>query len=291
MGKPKSKKKIAIVGAAFSSRTLAPYDDPAWEVWGLNTSYTWQPRWDRWFDIHDPETIKGSNPGHWEWLAKQSTPVYMQKQVDEIPASVEYPLDMIRDLYGDYLTNSISYMVALAISHQPHTIGIWGVDMAQDNTKREQSEYAHQRPSCEYFVGIARGLGIEVIIAPESDLLKTAHVYGFGVSETSAWDQKLTARRNELEQRIKIIQSEIQGMKTKYDDWFNAKQAEAMILTGALEEAKYERQFLPYSEGYNDDKQNEKPKSKSEIQPILSGGDVELHALHPPQPAGIRVAD
>lgn len=245
-------KNIAIVGAAPSSRMLAPYHDDAWECWGINTSYHWQPVWHRWFDIHDPETIKSGNPDHWQWLTQQTKPIVMQRQIKEIPASVAYPLDDVRKEFGEYLTNSVSYMLALAITLKPKVIGLWGVDMAQDNTKLELSEYAHQRPSCEFFVGIAKGRGIEVVIAPESDLLKTQHLYGFGVKETSQLDQKLTARMNELQTRIDTAEAEIKAMGDKYRQWLMDKNNEVAILAGALEEAKYQRQWLPHVESYEE---------------------------------------
>jgi hypothetical protein len=51
------------------------------------------------------------------------------------------------------------------------TIGMWGVDMALDGVTGE-SEYSHQRPSVEYWLGIAQGRGIKLVLPTESEILK-----------------------------------------------------------------------------------------------------------------------
>ena len=51
----KGKKTVALVGMAFTSCSLAPWDDKDVEIWGLNEQhyYPWMKRWDRWFQLHD----------------------------------------------------------------------------------------------------------------------------------------------------------------------------------------------------------------------------------------------
>src|SRR3989337_3939853 len=45
--------KVAIVAFSKTTRHFAPFDDPTWEIWGLNEEYRfqWMRRWDRWFQI------------------------------------------------------------------------------------------------------------------------------------------------------------------------------------------------------------------------------------------------
>ena len=74
----------------------------------------------------------------------------MQKAWKEVPTSMVYPLDAMLKKFGDYFTNSISWMLALAIHEGFEEIHVYGVDMAVD------TEYHHQRPSCEYFLGLAK---------------------------------------------------------------------------------------------------------------------------------------
>ena len=63
-------------------------------------------------------------------------------------------------------------------------IGLWGVDMAQHGVKQGHagwftSEYARQRPSVEYWLGVAEGMGIDVTVPDESDILKCSVIYGY----------------------------------------------------------------------------------------------------------------
>ena len=63
-----------------------------------------------------------------------------------IPDSIAYPLDEMLKQFRDYFTCTCSYQMALAIAMQPDEIGVYGVNMAMD------TEYAQQRPSCEYWM-------------------------------------------------------------------------------------------------------------------------------------------
>lgn len=216
-GNRAKERKVAIVGKAPSSFHIAPWKDPSWEVWVLNdTAYRNQcPRYDRLFEIHPIEWSK--QPGYddyYPWLCRQDSscpPVYVRQPTPEIPNHVVYPKDAVMDAvipHGmttswcrGYYTNSVSWMIALAIYEQVDKIGLWGVDMAQANIG-SRHEYAHQRPSCELFIGIAIGRGIPVHIPRESDLLKTLALYGFEGDVIDAYGAKMNTRVAELRQRI-----------------------------------------------------------------------------------------
>ena len=260
---PRQPRKIAIIGKAPSSSLLAPYADPAWEVWILNTlgSAKEVPRWDRQFELHDLCLVK--NPGfgnYYDFLKEESgkRPVYLRDDPPkEFKGGIRYPYGEIKRVFEtfsgrDYFTNTVSWMVALAVYehmlgrmyHEPEgldpvgvlEIGMWGVDMAQHNTAYSMtnagpfaSEYARQRPSVEYWIGVAEGKGIKFTIPPQSDILKTACLYGFHTNETF---QKLQARDKELEQRIAHAH---QREQQAHD--------EALYLAGAREGAKYHMQM------------------------------------------------
>ncbi len=206
--------KAAIVGTAPSSRDLAPFTDESWEIWGVSNIYGIIPKWDRWFELHDLESRKNTDefPGHYDWLKKQTKPVYMQEAHEEIPGSVEYPKQAILDEFGGYFTNSVSYMLALAIHEGATEIGIYGVDMAVHDVGGH-SEYAHQRPSCEYFIGLAVGRGIKVDIPQESDLLKAAKLYAFETAGQLA--VKARVRVKELRGRIEAANKQEQEARDR----------------------------------------------------------------------------
>ena len=192
------KDKVAILGFT-THKKLAPYDDDSFEIWGINDLYSQEgvARWDRWFQIHHPEHYKGSDgrdtlPAMYEEYAKWDCPVYMWKKNKDIPNSVEFPFQKLVDKYGNYFNNTISWLIAFAMYEGFKEIHLYGVDM-QHNT-----EYSHQRPSCEYFIGLARGLGIEVVIPKESSLLKTKYLYGLETEREDLEKADLNQRKKNV---------------------------------------------------------------------------------------------
>jgi hypothetical protein len=194
-------RRVAIVGFA-DSYALAPFDEAVVEIWGINELHRYLPRWDRWFELHSREAfeVKGSRDqeAHVNWLRAQvpvgapgHKPIYMRELFADIPAGERYPLEWMSERFftrfgqRPYFTSSIGYMLAMAIAEGRDAdftpvneaavswIGLYGIDLASD------TEYGEQRPNAEYFIGLARGLGITVEIAEGSALLRADHVYGF----------------------------------------------------------------------------------------------------------------
>jgi hypothetical protein len=204
--------KVAIVGYTHSNRD-APWDSDDWQVWGLNDLHRWvgNTRWDGWFDVHDDKTIEAAEE-HVAWLREEHPfPVWMFNPRPEWPSSAQFPVDDLKARFGTYFTNSISWMVAFAITQVEWAagdgaeIGIYGVDMAVGG--KDGGEYGFQRPSCEYFIGLARGMGITVTVAAASDLLKSADVYG----EDNPLRVKMLDRVNELDERAAAAEKERAG--------------------------------------------------------------------------------
>lgn len=223
-------RKIAIVGTAPSSRDLAPYDDPDWEIWGISPfNYNLMGRWDVWFELHDSKMFleQGWDPGFWEWMTKQEKPIYLQEKHRDIPASVKFPKDKLLKAFPmaaerNFFQSSISWMIAFAISEGVEEIGVWGVDMARD------SEYAEEKPSCTYFLGIAEGRGIKVTLPIESDLMQSVGLYGY--DNSSAMTAGLRVRDEEIAQRIAGCEQVVRD-----------KQNEVFYLRGARDDIKYMR--------------------------------------------------
>ncbi len=94
------KTKVSIIGFCESSRNMTPYNDPDMEFWGLNRGYLFQPKADRWFELHGEHIYHMQNrrPGnHAAWLNAFQGPVYMHRVFDEIKTSVAYPLQEVAD--------------------------------------------------------------------------------------------------------------------------------------------------------------------------------------------------
>lgn len=242
-------RKIAIVGCS-DTKILAPYDNQDWEIWAMNNSFVHTKRQNAWFEIHPIKFENGHfyrrdliRPGVFRWslefrgvtvdeymkmIAGLNVPVYMQKHWDEIPLSVPYPLDDILKTFGNYFTNSVSYMIALAIKMiiedkasgkiSRGEIGCWGVDMATS------TEYGPQRPSCEFFLGVAAGLQIAITIPPQADLLKTRFLYGFQEMEAQAWEEKMIS-----------MMTAMKGRKLAAENKRDKLHAQVMQYTGAEE--------------------------------------------------------
>jgi hypothetical protein len=175
-------RKIAILGSAESTRDLAPFGDPTWEIWGLAWRFYDHPRIDVCFDIHDQhqwsrytkvELYSG-------WLRDPQNgdgdpvKVYLLPQVQpSFPKCEAYPVEQAEAMMGRrYFTSSFSYMLALALLEEVDEIAIYGVDLVVGE------EYEYQRPAAEFLLGIAHARGIKITIPPSSSLLKSSFVYG-----------------------------------------------------------------------------------------------------------------
>lgn len=174
--------KVAVIGLAQSSRHLIPWNNPEWELWGL----TWDSeryRFHRAFEMHDMASLRKQYQPLEPYLEKvgHCARVYMHEACPELANSVAYPFEEVVSVCGDYFESSIGYMLALAITEGAKEIAVYGVNMSSEG------EYIHQRPNCEYLIGLAKGRGINVFIPPMSPLLKHGGGDGFkgryGVSE------------------------------------------------------------------------------------------------------------
>jgi len=243
-GVPRLCNQCAIVGFAPSSMEDVQFlfGNQDVEVWPLNQLYVAWPRIvpsnrmvekrnvTRWFQIHHRHSYDQTvarDHSHHDWLAKQNEfPIYMMDREPDIPYSCRFPKEQLLDKFRRYFTNSISWEIALAIYEGFKKIYIFGVDMAQD------SEYAFERPSVEFFCGYAEGVGIELIVPEKSDLLKSAWLYPF--EDDSPIRTKFQTRRKELRGRLNNCAMQEQQLHD-----------ERLQLLGALENMNYvEKAYL-----------------------------------------------
>lgn len=162
--------KVAIVGLAPSTRHLVP----DWEIWALPWDREYAPRASVLFEMHDrsllehPDSLR--SPNYFQELAEFPQPIYMQREWDDIPTSLEFPFNDVKesvfkgfprgawDSQVDWYNSSPAYMIALAIHFGAKSIGLYGIDV------RDDSEFAYESPCLEYLIGLAVGKGIEVVI-------------------------------------------------------------------------------------------------------------------------------
>ena len=155
--------KVAIVGAG-RTRTQAPWNDPSWEVWGLNEIA--QPRADRWFELH-PLSVQ--TEAEMAWLRACPKPVYLVRSPPaDIPMGVRFPLEEVVKIGLDFFACTFAYQIALAILQQFKTIGLYGVDLPWGTPRERLFESA-----CVHaWVGFAMGAGRRVILPADGALLQ-----------------------------------------------------------------------------------------------------------------------
>lgn len=227
--------KIACIGSAPSSVQLAPYNDPSWKIIACSPGASpFVKRCDAWVEIHrwePPDGYTGPKPwftdGYIGFMRALGCPVYMAEPVPQIPNSVAYPKDEMLEEFGPYFcTNSLSWMVMLAVKMGATEISLWGVDMAA------RSEWEFQRTGLQCLLwhicdkNKHSPYKIKVTLPPESDLWVPPVLYGF--VETNPHHIKLMTRREELRNRYLAAQQNFE----------QAKQ-EMMFLQGAQDDNDY----------------------------------------------------
>lgn len=168
----------------------------------MNMCHRWLTvKADRWFQIHprlwhaesygrpgnedrSQDGPFGRPPDHMEFLRNCDIPVYMQEIDTEIPTSVRYPLGEIVDRFGGYFTSTVPYMIALALHEDVDEIGLLGIYLTSE------VEYAAHRPCVEYWLGMAKGMGVKVVLPNDCDLTK-APFYAYSDTETPIETLKL----------------------------------------------------------------------------------------------------
>jgi hypothetical protein len=201
--------KIALIGTAPSSRMLAPYNDPSWQIWACSPGNQGQlPRVDVWFELHGnllwPENASYGAP-YIEWLKTLPIPVYMQDQ-RYVPNAVTFPMqEMVKEFGKDFFTSSFAWMMALAISKGANEIALYGIDMAS------RDEYILQRPGFYFFRHVAQQRGIKVSAPHESDIMQPPGLYGF--SEVTPFGRKVLAREKELKDRVAGMKQQMEHLR------------------------------------------------------------------------------
>jgi hypothetical protein len=214
--------KIAILGAAPSSRLLAPFNDPSWEIWACSPGNCDLPRIDYFFEIHAfNTTLKEARYADFVEWCKKHPKIYMQEKRPEYPGSIAYPKDEMLQEFGPYFwRSSVDYMMALAISKEPEAIGLWGVDM------NAHDEYADQRPSCQHYIYEASRRGIKIAVPPETNIHQPAPMYGYREASHGWWS--MNARKKELTERLSGVERELASLSR-----------DKAALEGAIDDADY----------------------------------------------------
>jgi len=209
--KQKARREVLIMasGPTMIEAPLAEARSQGAEIWGLNAVHRQVDPWlfTRFFQLHKPGSNEGhvDDPDHKAFLEAWGTNQYrdwvdtyggggphLKSKGHKDPAviltsgnrpkwpnSEPYPIDDVTESAGPmgrrYFTNTVDFMVALAIHEGFTKVSVYGADMISDG----DSEYYKMRQSLEYYVGVMRGRGIDFYIPQRSALCKADRVYGY----------------------------------------------------------------------------------------------------------------
>lgn len=172
-----------MLGAGWTWGNVPPLRTDC-ETWGTNNvmwaRYSGEvPHWTRWVDAHPIAHIQSRRPDAYTWYQQQdgSRPIYLAEPDPTIPGAVVFPFHELVTFFstpehreGDFW-GSISWMLALAIAEGFERIELFWFALMND-------QYTKQVPSTRYWMGQARGRGIDVVIHGDSALKPDHKLYG-----------------------------------------------------------------------------------------------------------------
>jgi len=153
------------------------------EVWACNNVFKAREV-DRLFIMHDIYMVQFLRDKTLiDDINKKDFPVYTLGKYDILKNNVNYPIEAIlKEFNTTYLINNASYMLALAILQKPKNIILFGIDMAFGTN----NEYLYNEKACvEFWLGMAKGKGIDFAISEGSTLMKRKGVNNYyGMKDT-----------------------------------------------------------------------------------------------------------
>ena len=217
-----NKKTVRLIGLGPSAVEAPSHTiGDGVEVWGIQ--YCWESfTLDRAFIMDDSTWIIAKNHSFSNPkdiigdMCKAGIPIYVSKKWPDVPNTVEYPIEEIKMNFPHYFMDSFSYMFALAIHEGFERIELYGIDFRYFNelgeliwrpeSGRPWADFMKEHPDWNFetfmmkqhnwldethcgafWVGLALGKGIEVVISQRSSLMKPIHpqgvkLYGYEVS-------------------------------------------------------------------------------------------------------------
>ena len=165
--------RISIVGKAQGWED-APYEGI---VWGIHSHCLVRPFtmvWDM-HKIDGTDEERGCNSETQsriiECINKNKIPYMTLKKYNNIPTSIEFPLE---EMPLKYAESSVAYMIWYAYREGASEIDLFGVDMSNFD------EYHEQLKSTDYWVGYVRGKGVKITVHEPTAVCKGYRgLYGY----------------------------------------------------------------------------------------------------------------
>lgn len=169
---------VAIFGGGTTLK-LMPWDDPTIEIWALNNFWNrcrdsaGHLRADRWWEMHQitpdasgrhaGEPIQ--DPHDLDWIRTCPVPLYTVEPVPENPMAIRWPVERMAAKYRDFYSCTFAYQICQAIDEGFAEIQVYGLDL-WNGTQRETTV---ERAAVSYWLGVAEGKGIRVVIPTPDD--------------------------------------------------------------------------------------------------------------------------
>lgn len=161
-GQP-GRRKVALLGGISHLRAVAPYADPAWDVWSMNLIPAVDPagrfRADRWFELHE---LCAQSDSDVAWIRRCPVPIYVPDAPMAAlnPRAVVYPLDRVEAATRNYWTCTMAYQLALALVEGYEEVGLFGIDLRQGTLRERTVEWA----CLSWWAGYLEGRGVRVTV-------------------------------------------------------------------------------------------------------------------------------
>ena len=272
-------KKLAIVGSGSLTREQAPFDDESFDIWVFNEApmFDWCKRYTASFQMHKPEVYRANNvksAGYWEWLQKETKPVFMSAVNDKVPGCEVYPLQEVINLSGyKYFGMSPCYAVALALLKGYKHIELWGIELST-------TEYVYGVDSWAFWVGFAVGrLGKDHFVLHSGENLFSAPLYGIE-GGTKFESDFFTNRITFLDNGWKSAEKSLLNIKDQLDKYLTNNECEKFLnLFVSFEKAALEAgEFagaLSEAEKWNEIKEWQTDRNMFEIEYAKAKRDVD----------------
>lgn len=259
------KDTVILVGTNTITRALVPWEREDADFWIFNECASlrdeqpdyWCKKCDAVFQMHVPAIWRNeknlNHKDHYVWLQKlHPYPIYMQDVFEDVPASVKYPLDKIIDRFLstlknekgeqlDYESSTVEYALALALYKGYKNIELYGIEANSD------TEYFRQKAGILFWLGIATGRKIPVLIQSRSLLLKCLR-YGY--------TGEVMIQRQEFEMSFKEYQRQARLAEVKTFESIGKVKAILTALAKTKSNADATRLYKELQVALDDDREN-----------------------------------
>ncbi len=174
-------KKVILVGKAEGWEKapdlwnkFAVHQEGQYSVWGVN-DVCLRRHVNLIFEMHDIDREPWKSDKFvnlkTEYAKLHNIPIVMQKEYEQIPSSIRFPLECFK---LQYFTCSIDYMIAYALLMEYTHIEMYGIAMGG------AEEYVRQKAGVHFWLGYVMGNGVSITINQPSALLKEYRgMYGY----------------------------------------------------------------------------------------------------------------